>query len=195
MTSSRLRIGQLVDDLRKGTEDEEIREKYGLAQDILEKIKDALVQRGLLPKDKRQSRQTPCAVEQSNTQKSIDAKQFLLSFRQNPDDVHLMKEHSLKPAQLKLIYELLIQKGLLSEYEYRHRAIKVPELEEPTENPLLISNQVNLIEDVSDATRRSYSLERSSRISSSASDSSIRKQPTAPRLSVHLHPQRTFTAE
>ncbi len=196
MTTGRLRIGQLVDDLRKGADDEEIREKYGLAQDILEKIKDALVRRGLLPKDKRQYRQTPCADEQSKRQKSIDAKQFLLSFRQNPDDSHLMKEHSLEPAQLKLIYELLIQKGLLSEYEYHRRVIKARELEEPTENLLLISNQVNSIEDVSDATGRLYSLEGSSQMLGSSSYASVRKQvPAASSLAVHLQPQRIFTSE
>ena len=189
MITSQFRIGQLVADLRKGADDEEIREKYGLAQDILERIKDALVRRGLLPNKRRQSRQTPGAADQNgNHKKSMDAKQFLLSFRENPDDFHMMKALSLKPAQLKLIYKLLIEKGLLSQYEYYHRVNKAPELEEPAENLLPVSTQLSLIEDVSDATRRLFSLEHSGRVLGSPADGSAPGKSSCPKCSKPVAP-------
>jgi len=184
MITSQFTIKQLIDDLRNGKDDDRIREKYGLAQDILEKVKDALVRRGLLPNKKRCSEQTlRAAVENDTQEKSVNAKRFLLSFRQNPDDFHMMKELSLKPEQLKIIYKLLIEKGLLSEYEYRQRVNKAPELEEPTENLPPVTTGVSLVEDLSDATRRLYSSGRTGRGSVSSADSSVSENGCCPKCS------------
>jgi hypothetical protein len=64
--------------------------------------------------------------------KLVVARQFLMSFRQRPDDLYLMDKYSLSPKQLKKVYNALIEKGWMEEYEYHTRDRKAPELEEPT---------------------------------------------------------------
>jgi hypothetical protein len=66
--------------------------------------------------------------------KLVIARQFLMSFRERPDDIYLMDKYSLNPKQLKKVYNALIEKGWLEEYEYHTRDRKAPELEEPTVN-------------------------------------------------------------
>jgi len=55
--------------------------------------------------------------------KLIRAKEFLACFRQDPDDLHLMRKFSLSPKQLRRVCEALIEKGLITEFEYNHRGI------------------------------------------------------------------------
>ena len=68
-----------------------------------------------------------CSVEAAPTTcsagKLIRAKEFLDCFRQNPDDLHLMRKFSLSRKQLEKVYAALIEKGWLAEFEYNHRGI------------------------------------------------------------------------
>ncbi len=70
------------------------------------------------------------------------------------------------------IYRTLIEKGLLSEYEFYYRERKAPELDEPTENLSDASTKVSLVESISDETRRLYSLEEA-KIPKSACDQDL----------------------
>ena len=81
---------------------------------------------------------------------TVPAKDFLASFRNRPDDIHLMDRFRLTAKDLRMIYERLIQAGLLSEYEYHCRDRKAPELEEPFTNVSETSTEVTLIKNVFD---------------------------------------------
>ena len=83
--------------------------------------------------------------------RSVNAKEFLAAFREKSDDVHLMQKFSLKPKQLGKIYSALLQKGLLSEYEYNYREKKIPELDEEASSMLAASAVANLVENPSQA--------------------------------------------
>jgi hypothetical protein len=56
----------------------------------------------------------------NSTGKLIRAKDFLACFRQDPDDLNLMQKFSLSPKQLSKVYQALIEKGLLTEFEYHY---------------------------------------------------------------------------
>ncbi len=84
-------------------------------------------------------------------QKTINARDFLASFRKKPDDFRLLEEFSIMPKQLKRIYSALIEKGLLSEYEYNQREAKLPELEGCGRPQIPASMAVGLIEEPSEA--------------------------------------------
>ncbi|MBI5252687.1 MAG: hypothetical protein HY912_24595 [Desulfomonile tiedjei] len=83
--------------------------------------------------------------------RSVNAKQFLAAFRERPDDVHLMQMFALKPKQLGKIYSTLLQKGVLSEYEYSYRDKKIPELDEEARTVLAASALANMVESPSQA--------------------------------------------
>ncbi len=166
METIRETIKAVADQLRMGANDEVIMRTYGISQDILDQLRKALADKGLLPCHDGEVSKSSCATK---PKKSIDAKKFLASFRAASDDLCLMQEYALKPKQLKHIYKALIEKGLLSEYEYYYRQRKAPELGEPTENLLDASTKVSLVESISDETRRLYSLE-GAQMRKSASD-------------------------
>lgn len=88
--------------------------------------------------------------------KCIVARQFLRSFQDTPDDDVLMKGYSLTPKQLKKVYRALIEKGLLTEYEYHCRERKSPALDEPTAHRGEDSTTINLVEGLSEETRRMF---------------------------------------
>jgi len=56
----------------------------------------------------------------NSTGKLIRAKDFLACFRQNPDDLYLMQKFCLSPKQLSKVYQALIEKGLITEFEYHY---------------------------------------------------------------------------
>ena len=62
----------------------------------------------------------------------INAREFLEAFRDRSDDYRLMRKFSLKPKHLMKIYDQLMERGLLTEYEYDHREKKSPDVEEKT---------------------------------------------------------------
>jgi hypothetical protein len=166
METIRETVTAVADQLRLGANDEVIIKTYGISQDTIDKLRKALADRGLLPRHDREVSNSSCATK---PKKSIDAKKFLASFRAASDDLCLMQEYGLKPKQLRQIYKALIEKGLLSEYEYYYRQRKAPELDEPTENLADASTKVSLVESISDETRRLYSLEHA-QMQVSASD-------------------------
>jgi hypothetical protein len=150
-----------------GARDEDIRKRYAVSQDVLAKIKSALTLKGLYASEEPPRRQADAPAKKRH----IDAKQFLSSFQEKSDDFYLMRAYSLKPKHLKRIYEALIQRGLLSEYEYHCRSVKAPELEEPSENRDTASTLVCLLEDVSEATRLLYAPKNCVAASTSSPDS------------------------
>ena len=62
----------------------------------------------------------------------INAREFLEAFRDRSDDYYLMRKFSLKPKHLRKIYDQLMERGLLTEYEYNDREKKSLEVEEKT---------------------------------------------------------------
>lgn len=125
MKKVRIPAGEFAEDIKSGAADSLLMEKYGLSPRSLEKAKTELLARGLLPiegvarLDKREeSPRSPTA-----------ARDFLESFSKTPDDYALMAQYSLKPHQLKVVYERLIKRGLLSEYQFNTRAVKAPEID------------------------------------------------------------------
>lgn len=97
--------------------------------------------------------QTTSAIPEDDKKRSINAREFLNSFLEMSDDCYLMEKYELKPKQLKGIYEALIKRGLLTEYEYHAREGKAPELDEPTANSI---TSVGLEGAVSEETLQLY---------------------------------------
>lgn len=125
MNKIRVNACEFIEDVRSGKSDGELMERFGLSVRSLPKVKQELVKRNLL------SREEAGAMESTpvTPKIAIKAKEFLERFGSLPDDAALMDAYSITPTQLLLIYQTLIKKGLLSEYEYEHRAGKSPELE------------------------------------------------------------------
>ncbi len=82
--------------------------------------------------------------------KTINAKEFLAAFRERPDDFYLMDKFTITPKHLKRIYTALMEKGMLSEYEYNQREGKALELEVQERPQLSASAAANLIEEPSE---------------------------------------------
>jgi hypothetical protein len=55
--------------------------------------------------------------------KLIRAKDFPACRLRNPKDLYLVQKFRLSPKQIAKVYEALIEKGWLSEFEYNHRRI------------------------------------------------------------------------
>ncbi|HTY23902.1 MAG TPA: hypothetical protein VMC85_12270 [Desulfomonilaceae bacterium] len=83
-------------------------------------------------------------------QKTIKAKEFLASFREKPDDFYLLEKYGISLVQLKRVYAALIEKGLLSEYEYYGREKKAPGMEERQRPQLSASTAVGIVEEPSE---------------------------------------------
>ncbi len=93
---------------------------------------------------------TPDAIN-SYPKKTINAKEFVACFRERPDDFYLLEKFGIKPNHLKRIYSALIEKGLLSEYEYNQREGKLPKLEDHKRPQLPASMAISIIEEPSEA--------------------------------------------
>jgi ribosomal protein L32 len=72
-----------------------------------------------------------------------------------------MRKYGLKPKQLKKVYNTLISRGALSEYEFHCRWGKAPELEEATASLTDSSTGVSLVESFSEETLRLFRSGRS----------------------------------
>ncbi len=81
----------------------------------------------------------------------INAREFLEAFRDRSDDYHLMRKFSLKPKHLWKIYDRLMERGLLAEYEYNHRDKKSLEVEEKTVSRATLSPVVLTPDSTSEA--------------------------------------------
>jgi hypothetical protein len=116
-------------------------EKHGLSYSSLLKTRDILLEKGLVTREELEY----LHLADTPRRTTVPAKEFLASFRERPDDFHLMERFRLTPKDLRRIYEKLIQAGLLSEYEYNCRDRKAPELEEPSTNLSEASTEVTLL--------------------------------------------------
>jgi len=116
-------------------------EKHNLSYLNLLKVRSLLVERGYV---------TPEAYDYLNLpeapfRQTVAAKEFLASFRDRPDDMHLMEKYTLTTKDLQGIYDTLILAGLLSEYEYHARDRKAPDLEEIADTGSEDSTEVTLL--------------------------------------------------
>ncbi len=126
MTKVRINASEFISDVKSGKSDGELMEKFGLSVRSLPKVKQELLKRNLLSPEEVGLTESASVAQGV----AINAKEFLRRFRNDPDDAALMDAYSINPTKLNLIYQTLIKKGLLSEYEYEHRQGKCPELEE-----------------------------------------------------------------
>ncbi len=112
--------------------------------------------------------------------KTIKAKEFLASFRERPDDLYLLEKYGISVVQLKRVYAALIEKGLLSEYEYYGREKKAPGMEERQRPQLSASTAVSIVEEPSETLtdrilKSGYFLD--TRISKAISDARSTRKP------------------
>jgi hypothetical protein len=146
MKKIRVNARAIVADIKEHVGLKSLMEKHGLSYRHFRKVKEMLVEKGLVTREELDYLKPADASAQINLQ----AKDFLASFRTRPDDFHLMERFQLTAKDLRMIYERLIQAGLLSEYEYHCRDKKAPELEEPFTNLSEASTEVTLIRSVFD---------------------------------------------
>jgi hypothetical protein len=122
---------EVVADIKSGKTDAELGRKYQLSPKSLVSLKNQLLAKNLVtPEDLLATSKAPPSCGSPN---SIDVKEFLKDFRLRPDDLFLMAKYSLAPRQLDSVYRTLINKQLLTEYEYEWREVKVAQLsQEPS---------------------------------------------------------------
>jgi hypothetical protein len=146
MKKIRVNARAIVGDIKEHVGLKSLMEKHGLSYRHLLKVKEMLVEKGWVTREELDYLNPADASVQIN----VSAKDFLASFRTRPDDLHLMERFRLTAKDLQMIYERLIQAGLLSEYEYHCRDRKAPELEDPFTNLSEASTEVTLIKNVFD---------------------------------------------
>jgi hypothetical protein len=142
MKTVRVNVKQIVRDIRAKKSDEDIMLEHSLSPRSLLKIKKLLLDRKLVSRK--------LLAEQGGgklpRRRKVDAYEFLIDFRERPDDLHLMEKHGLKPRHLQRVYSQLIAKGMLSEYEYHTRDVKSPLVDETIVTPMAASTMIGLIE-------------------------------------------------
>jgi hypothetical protein len=146
MKKIRVNARAIVGDIKEHLGLKSLMEKHGLSYRHFLKVKEMLVEKGLVTRGELDYLNPADASVQIN----VSAKDFLASFRTRPDDIHLMERFRLTAKDLRMIYGRLIQAGLLSEYEYHCRDRKAPELEDPLTNLSEASTEVTLIRSVFD---------------------------------------------
>ncbi len=112
---------QFITDIRTGKTDERLMSDYQLSPSGLLQLKNELLSRRLISVSELKHQMGPV-----RTRKKISAERFLYDFRQHPDDLYLMERYGLKPHQLKKVYQSLITRRLLSEFEYESRDVRDP---------------------------------------------------------------------
>lgn len=110
---------ELVADIKSGKDDMALQQKYGVQPENLARLKNELLARRLLTIDELRSQQGPL-----KTRIRINPDRFLYDFRQTQDDNFLMRKYSLKPEQLKRVYDDLMESYLLTSAEYECRTGK-----------------------------------------------------------------------
>ena len=146
MKKIRVNARAIVGDIKEHVGLKSLMEKHGLSYRHLLKVKEMLLNKGWVTRGELDYLNPADA----SAQITVQAKDFLASFRNRPDDIHLMDRFRLTANDLRKIYKTLIQAGLLSEYEYHCRDRKAPELEEPFTNVSEASTEVTLIKNVFD---------------------------------------------
>ncbi len=140
------------DPKREGMEKASV-DDLGFSKDITAGDKDPRTENKMVPKESQNRQEIRSEISKK---KSVSARQFLMTFRERPDDIYLMNKYSLNPKQLKKVYKALIEKGWLEEYEYHTRDRKTPELEEPTVNFGDTSTNVTVEGSFTDETLKLY---------------------------------------
>jgi hypothetical protein len=163
MKKIRVNARAIVGDIKEHVGLKSLMEKHGLSYRHLLKAKEKLLEKGLVTREEFDYLNPAVAPAQI----TVSAKEFLASFRDRPDDLHLMDRFRLTAKDLRQIYETLIQAGLLSEYEYHCRDKKAPVLEEPCTNISEASTEVTLIRSVFDGGRGVYRAEAQAPLRSS----------------------------
>lgn len=185
MKKIRVNARAIVSDIKEHVGLKALMEKHGLSYRHLLKVKEKLLEKGWVTREELDHLNPAVPSEQI----TVSAKDFLASFRNRPDDFHLMDRFRLTAKDLRETYETLIQAGLLSEYEYHCRDRKAPELEEPFTNVSEASTEVTLIRSVFDGGWGVYrpgedALPRASHLNEIRADKSPSTK-TPNRLSVH----------
>ncbi len=116
---------QFVADIRSGKTDQCLMRDYQLSPTCLLDLKNELLTRRLISVNELRNQMGPV-----RTRKKINSERFLYDFRQRPDDFYLMEKYGLKPHQLKKVYVNLIEKRLLTDFEYESRDVRDPAVDE-----------------------------------------------------------------
>ncbi|MFH1116304.1 MAG: hypothetical protein V1792_20520 [Pseudomonadota bacterium] len=116
---------QFIADIRSGKTDHCLMRDYRLSPTSLLDLKNELLCRRLISLNELRNQMGPV-----RTRKKINSERFLYDFRQHPDDFYLMERYGLKPHQLKKVYLNLIEKRLLTDFEYESRAVRDPAVDE-----------------------------------------------------------------
>jgi hypothetical protein len=142
MKQLRINAREAAADIKSRKSDEQLMKKYELNVKALARLKHELLSRSLVTEDdlKAQGKAPP--------RKKINSDRFLDDFRARPDDSYLMEKYELKPKQLRKVYSTLIERGLLSEFEYEGRDIKSVDVEEYDEAQAAASTVVSVVERV-----------------------------------------------
>jgi hypothetical protein len=151
MKKVQIDLKAIVKDLRSGKSDEEIRKKHNLSLKSLVRIKKALLERELITQEQL-DKQGGKSQSKLNT---INIKEFLKDFTEKSDDIFLMEKYDLSAGKLKQVYDKLIGKGLITEYEYHTRQNKTPELEDAEASPMAASTMIDLMENPATISRAS----------------------------------------
>jgi hypothetical protein len=158
MKRVRISAKDFLSDIRNGATDRDLGDKYDLSPRSLSKVKNALLGRGLVSREELGDFHAP--IEPSKSR--VNAKAFLEDFRKCADDIFLMEKYSVTAEQLKKVYDTLIERGLLDEYEYHCRDKKAPQLGEVETLPAEDLTAVSLVEDLSGSLKDYFAISASS---------------------------------
>jgi hypothetical protein len=142
----------ILKDLRSGKTDEQIKKKHNLSLKSLVRIKKALLERNLITQEQLDKQSGGAEQPKVN---AINIKEFVKDFTEQSDDNYLMEKYGLTAAKLKQVYDRLIGKGLITEYEYHTRQGKTPELAEAEASPMAASTMIDLMENPPTVSRAS----------------------------------------
>jgi len=184
MKRVRISAREFLNDIGSGATDRDLMEKYDLSIRSVLKVKSALFERGLI------SREKPGVLHATSepSKSRVNAKSFLDDFRKCPDDFYLMEKYCVSAEKLRKVYDTLIEKGLLDEYEYNCRDKKAPQLAGVETVPAEDLTAVSLVEDLSGSLKDYFAIPASSLSKNRARASGRRgslttdPSPGAPRL-------------
>lgn len=155
MKNIRISAKEILSDIKAGMSDAALMEKYGLSVRSLPKVKEELMKLGLAGQGEIGPRDA-CPV---SAKIAVNARDFVKSFDETPDDFVLMEKYFLSSKQLQQVYERLLEKGLLTEYEFHGRDRKSPELKGMELPEIEDSTAVDLTQGLREALREGFHTE------------------------------------
>lgn len=138
MKKIRINVNDITRDITADMSDDDLMRKYGLSRRHLLLVKKKLLENKLITAEDL----SPNRKQTLPPYRKIDAKDFIRDFLEHSDDYFLMQRYSLQPKHLRKVYDQLIKKDLLSEYELHSRDRKAPELEEEPTKPVEAASTV-----------------------------------------------------